>query len=272
MCLILLAAHAHPCYPLIVAANRDEAYDRPAAPAAFWDDEPRICAGRDLQHGGTWLGIACTGRFAAITNYRQASARATDKRSRGELTRNFLAGESSPQSYVTRLELRANDYNGFSLIVGNPESLWFYSNRGAGPQRISSGVHGLSNHLLDEPWPKVNRGIAKLEKLLGSEESELVPRLFDLLADRSAAPDDALPSTGVALERERALSASFIEGERYGTRASTVLLVAAHGHVLLQERAFGPGGRAAGQTEQRFRLDALAAGPLSSPLRPRKRA
>lgn len=263
MCLILLAAQSHPRYPLIVAANRDESYSRPSAPAAFWEDEPRICAGRDLEQGGTWLGIARSGRFAAITNYRQAAGRSPDKRSRGELTRGFLAGHDGPQAYLSHLERHADEYNGFSLIVGTPDALWFYSNRGARPQRIEGGVHGLSNHLLDEPWPKVKRGIAELQALLRADEEELVQRLFALLADRAAADDHLLPATGVTLERERSLSASFISAAAYGTRASTVLLVGVDGSVVLNERAFGPYGRPAGTSEQRFQLERAISGGMA---------
>lgn len=253
MCLILLAANAHPAYPLIVAANRDEAYSRDAAPAAFWDDEPDVFAGRDLERGGTWLGISRDGRFAAITNYRQGRS-ADAERSRGELTREFLAGDAAPHEYLRSVAERAESYNGFSLIVGAPGELWFYSNRGATPQRIEPGVHGLSNHLLDEPWPKVRRGVAELTALLRAGESELVTNLLQLLGDRAPAPDELLPSTGIALERERALSASFIGGTTYGTRASTVLLVGADARVLFTERRFGPAGAAAGETEQRFEI------------------
>lgn len=253
MCLILIAAGAHPDYPLIVAANRDESYSRPAAPAAFWKDEPEVFGGRDLERGGTWLGVARSGRFAAITNYRQGRS-ADAGRSRGELTREYLTGNAAPADYLARVEQRAALYNGFSLIVGYPGELWFYSNRGAAPQRIAPGVHGLSNHLLDEPWPKVRRGIAELSALLRAGEDELVTSLLQLLADRAPAPDALLPTTGVALERERALSASFIEGATYGTRASTVLLVRADARVLFRERSFGPEGAQLGEIEQRFEI------------------
>ena len=256
MCLILFATNAHPDYPLIVAANRDETYSRPTAPAAFWEDHQHVFAGRDLEHGGTWLGISRNGRFAAVTNYRQA--RNPDaEHSRGALTREYLTGNATPATYVRGVDERAEAYSGFSLIVGDPGGgeLWFYSNRGAAPQSIAAGVHGLSNHLLDEPWPKVLRGIAGLTSLLRAGESEMVASLLELLRDRAPAPDGLLPSTGIPLERERARSASFIEGATYGTRASTVLLVAADGRALFRERRFGPGGAAAGDTEQRFEID-----------------
>jgi uncharacterized protein with NRDE domain len=254
MCLILFAANAHPDYPLIVAANRDEAYSRPASPAAFWKDEPDVFGGRDLERGGTWLGMARSGRFAAITNYRQGRA-ADAERSRGELTREYLTGNETPGKYLNDVQARAAAYNGFSLIAGYPGELWFYSNRGSAPQRIPPGVHGLSNHLLDEPWPKVRRGIAELTALLRAGELELVASLLQLLSDRAPAPDTLLPSTGIELERERALSASFIEGAAYGTRASTVILVGADARVLFRERRFGPQGAQLGETEQRFGIE-----------------
>ncbi len=257
MCLILFAAHAHPKYHLIVAANRDESYSRPAASAGSWQDDPRVYGGRDLLHGGTWLGLTTTGRFAAITNYRQRPRPARGEHSRGELTRDFLKGSHAPGIYIREVEQRAAIYTGFSLIVGDLNELWFYSNRGNGPQLITPGVHGLSNHLLDEPWPKVRSGIAALQSLLRADDAELTHALFNVLADREPAPDDMLPSTGLERERERAVSASFITGETYGTRASTVILVGTDGHVVYLEHRFGPCGAPAGDTELAFELTHL---------------
>jgi uncharacterized protein with NRDE domain len=254
MCVILFAAGAHPRYPLIVAANRDEAYARPAAPAAFWSDSPHVYAGRDLEQRGTWLGLSVDGRFAAITNYRQGSAGVEAPRSRGELTRAYLEGGGDAQEYLERVARRYDQYRGFSMILGRPEQLYFCSNRAERIEAIAPGVHGLSNRLLDEPWPKVRRGIQAIEGLLGADQSTLTRELFDLLADTSTAPDHLLPSTGIALERERDLSAVFIPGATYGTRASTVVLVNAEGEVLYVERSFGPGGAPIGTTEQRFAL------------------
>lgn len=255
MCLILLAIDAHPKYPLIIAANRDEAYSRPAAHASFWEDHPRVYAGRDLEKGGTWLGMTRNVRFAATTNYRQGTRSADAKHSRGELTRDYLTGVDTPEDYLRRVEAQAEDYNGFSLIVGDGDAYWFYSNRGGVAQKITPGVHGLSNHLLDEPWPKVRKGTGILASLLHTGESELVARLFALLADRTPAPDDLLPATGVPVERERRRSASFIADETYGTRASTVLLVGTDAHALFCERNFGPQGSPSGESAHRFELD-----------------
>jgi uncharacterized protein with NRDE domain len=263
MCLILLATRAHPRFPLIVAANRDEAYARPAASAAFWSDHPGIYGGRDLEHGGTWLAIATSGRFAAITNYRQAQHLDNAPLSRGALTRDYLAGNDDPERYLDAIEAHRNDYRGFSLLAGTPDALFFYSNRADGVQPIPPGVHGLSNRLLNEPWPKVLNGISVLSSLLASDETEIVRRLFELLADRTPGPDHLLPSTGIARERERALSAAFIPGETYGTRASTVIVTGADGDTLYAERTFGPHGILLGRTEQRLQLHCSASARLT---------
>jgi uncharacterized protein with NRDE domain len=255
MCVILFAARSHARYPLIVAANRDEAFGRPAAPAAFWQDHPHVYGGRDLTHGGTWLGFTTTGRFAAITNYRQGPGLKDAPRSRGALTRDFLAGSEDPAAYTQRIAPHGAEYGGYSLIAGTLAQLFFISNRAGAPQPIAPGVHGLSNRLLDEPWPKVQRGMAVLDALSHASEARLLEGLFEVLADRSPAPDHLLPSTGIALERERDLSALFIAGEGYGTRASTVLLVRADGEVVFVERSFGARGRALGVAEERFTLD-----------------
>jgi uncharacterized protein with NRDE domain len=254
MCLILFAIGAHPRFPLIVAANRDEAYARPASDAAFWEDEPHVYGGRDLKRGGTWLGLASNGRFAAITNYRQRPRAGDAPRSRGDLTRDYLTGTAEPLEYLQGAEERRGQYRGFSLIAGSPHGLYFYSNRSNGIQPIPPGVHGLSNRLLDEPWPKVQRGVAVLTGLLESSEADVTEALLVLLRDRTAAPDHLLPSTGIALERERALSAAFIAGDTYGTRASTVVLVSKDGDVLFCERTFGPHGTPLNSTDRRFNL------------------
>jgi len=255
VCLILFACAAHPRFPLIVAANRDEAYARPAAAAAFWQDAPHVYGGRDLEQGGTWLGLTRGGRFAAVTNYRQAEPRAADARSRGELTRDFLFGSDRADLYVQRVAKRGAEYNGFSLIAGVPTELYFCSNRGGEPARITPGVHGLSNHLLDEPWPKVLRGVAVIEELLDAEEEEIIPTLAAMLADGERAPDALLPITGRGREHERLRSSAFIAAASYGTRASTIVLVRADGQVFFRETLFGAFGTMLGSREQRFALD-----------------
>ena len=261
MCLILLAWHAHPDYPLIFAGNRDEAYDRPSVAADFWKDQPDIFGGRDLEKGGTWLGLARAGRFAAVTNYRDGRARKAAPLSRGELTAGFLRGSGEPHDYLESVAPAAGQYGGFSLLVGNFDRLCYLSNRGNGIEDLSPGVHGLSNHLLDTPWPKVRRGTQRLSALLKSGEAALLEGLFDALSDRSPAPDAELPDSGVGLPRERELSPAFIAGERYGTRASTVLLVNRGNEALFVERPYGPNGRSLGNVvSRRFPLQVRASG------------
>jgi uncharacterized protein with NRDE domain len=254
MCLVLLAWRMHPEFPLVFAGNRDEAYERPSAAAGFWADDPEIFGGRDLEKGGTWLGVTRTGRLAAVTNYRGGSAARTAPRSRGELTVAFLRGTSEPRAYLEEVATRPSDYGGFTLIAGDPERMHCVSNRAPGIVEITPGVHGLSNHLLDTPWPKVRRGRERLAALMKADEAGLVRGLFEALADRTAAPDAELPDTGVGLQRERELSCAFVAGERYGTRASTVLLVSRNGEVVCVERRYGARGAALGETKQRFAL------------------
>jgi uncharacterized protein with NRDE domain len=254
MCLILLAWRAHPDFPLVFAGNRDEAYERPSAAAGFWADDPDVFGGRDLEKGGTWLGVTRTGRLAAVTNYRDGSVPKTAPRSRGELAAAFLRGADAPRAYLERASARASDYGAFSLIVSDMERMHWLSNRGRGIGEIPPGVHGLSNHLLDTPWPKVVRGKQRVSALLTAKEPELIRGLFDALADRSAAPDAELPDTSVGLQRERELSPAFIAGERYGTRASTVLLVSRESEVVCVERRFGAQGVPQGEAVRRFEV------------------
>jgi uncharacterized protein with NRDE domain len=252
MCLILLAWRAHPEYPLVFAGNRDEAYARPSAAARFWADDPEIFGGKDLDKGGTWLGVTRSGRLAAVTNYRDGAAARTPPRSRGELAADFLRGADSPRAYLEGVAARASDYGGFTLIVTDLQRMCWISNRGGGIGEVAPGVHGLSNHLLDTPWPKVTRGKQRLSALMKANEADLVAGLLDALADRAVAADSELPDTGVGLQRERELSPAFVAGERYGTRASTALLVSRGNEVVCVERRFGARGVPQGETAQRF--------------------
>jgi uncharacterized protein with NRDE domain len=239
MCLILFAYKAHPQYRLILAANRDEFYDRPTQHAGWWDSNPDLLAGRDLKAGGSWLGITRNGYFAALTNYRDPGQMRTDASSRGELVSAYLQNGGDPQAYMEDLKDRGHRYNGFNLLVSDQNSLWYYSNMGAGPTELEPGVYGLSNHLLDTPWPKVQKGVAGLNYLINDHALNL-DSVFTLLADPARATDDHLPQTGVGLELERLLSPVFIQSPRYGTRASTVLLVDETGQVTFEERSFIP--------------------------------
>lgn len=241
MCLILFATDHHPRWRLVVAANRDEFFARPTAPAAWWDDAPFVLAGRDLRDGGTWMGITRTGRFAAVTNFREPENYRVGAPSRGHLVGNFLRGRATPEGYLKGLSRLAEQYNGFNLLVGDARDLAYFSNRAEGAWRLGPGVYGLSNHLLDTPWPKVARGKEDLRAALEGPEGELEGALFATLALRDPAPDAELPRTGIGPERERALSAAFISTPEYGTRASTVLLVGHGGEVRMTERTTVPG-------------------------------
>jgi uncharacterized protein with NRDE domain len=224
MCVIYLAYQHDADTPLILIANRDEFYERPSAAAKYWDDAPDIYAGRDLVGGGTWLGVTRGGRLAAVTNYRDPSA-PTGSRSRGELVAGFLRSHLSPCSYIDDIQSNAKEYSGFNLIVGQigrNSELFYYSNRGGEPFEVTPGIYGLSNHLLNTPWPKVRNGRERFAELL-ADGSATDENLFRLLSDETLAPDDELPSTGIPFEKEKALSAIFIKTPGYGTRCSSVV-------------------------------------------------
>ncbi|MBK8183110.1 MAG: NRDE family protein [Candidatus Competibacteraceae bacterium] len=235
MCLILVAYRHHPSYPLIVAANRDEFYDRPTAALAFWSDTPTIMAGRDLKAGGAWLGVTPTGRFAALTNYRDPARLIPSAPSRGQLVSDYLRSEEPARAYLDRLAQQADVYNGFNLLLGDAEGLFYYANFDGPPRALAPGLYGLSNHFLDTPWPKVERSRAALRRVLQRCTHPTADELLGILTDRMPAPDGELPRTGVPLEWERWLSPIFIAAPGYGTRASTVLLARAFGGARLVE-------------------------------------
>ena len=257
MCLILFAFQASNEYPLVVAANRDEAYARPTAAAAFWPDHPYVYGGRDLEMGGAWMGLTLSGRFAAVTNFRDGYPKAGAPRSRGELVGGYLTGHADAHAYLQTVAARQTEYAGFGTLAGTLQSLWFLSNYGQGVQAVAPGVHGLSNHLLDTPWPKVASGKQALAALLQNSEPALQEKCFDMLGDRSVAAAHALPDTGIGLPREKALGAKFIAvDDRYGTRACTVIIVDRKGSVTYAERSFGAHGRFLGEVSRQFQLTA----------------
>lgn len=257
MCLILLAHDVHPTYRLVVAANRDEFYARPTAPAAFWSDAPDVLGGRDLNAGGTWMGVTRAGRFAAVTNVRDMAPPPADAPSRGHLVGDFLRGGDEPRAYLDALAARGDAFAGFNLLVGDGHSLGWISNRGGAPRMLRRGVYGLSNALLDTPWPKVVRGKEAMRDALAGPEEMLERALFTALRDEAWAPDASLPDTGVGLDRERVLSSLFIVSPEYGTRASTVLLVARDGRTTFVERRVTPGTPE--MEERRFELPGILA-------------
>jgi len=254
MCLILLATKVHPDWPLVIAANRDEWRDRGAQEAHWWWDAPALLAGRDLRAGGTWMGITRAGRIAAITNFRDPADRRTTAPSRGQLVTECLLGALQPDDYLATLAMRAADFNAFNLIAGDADGLWIFSSRERGVHKIPPGVHGLSNHVLNEPWPKVSRGRSALGKILREGADDVEP-LFELLGDTTRPPDGALPDTGVGVTWERVLAPALIRGVRYGTRCSTVLMVGRDRKVIFEERTRDAKGDVTGTARHEFALD-----------------
>ncbi|MFO0451391.1 MAG: NRDE family protein [Pseudomonadota bacterium] len=250
MCLLAFAWQRSTRHRLWLAGNRDEFHGRAAAPMQWWS-APRLLAGRDLQAGGTWLGVGEDGRFAVVTNFR-GGATPSGAPSRGELIPAFLGGGLGALEYLRGLAARGRAYAGFSLLAGDAGSLGYYSNHDpAGPRELGPGVYGLSNGLLDSPWPKVVRTRETLAQLVAAAPDEPpVESLFDLMRDGTVAPDEQLPDTGVGRAIERRLSPAFIVGPDYGTRCTTVLAIRADGSFVAAERSFDPDGRAT--TERSF--------------------
>jgi uncharacterized protein with NRDE domain len=242
MCLIVFAWRVVPGAPLIAAANRDEFYDRPAAAAGAWPENPKVFAGRDLKGGGSWMGITQEGpngpKFAALTNIRGPQERRTDAPSRGALVADYLSGDLGAEEYIAKIAEGADAYNGFNLVLGDRERLFWFSNRGAEDDRngreLAPGIYGISNSLLDAPWPKVVRTKAQFASLLCQGAPE--DAFFEMLADTTRAPDLRLPDTGIELDLERVLSAVCIETAGYGTRTSTVVKLYADAPAELHER------------------------------------
>ena len=253
MCLILLAWQSHPDYPLVVAANRDEFYSRRAASADFLPDHPHVLAGRDLEAGGTWLGITRQGRFAALTNFRDPASHKPAAPSRGNLVADFLKGDAGIDAYLDRLDPAA--YNGFNLLLGNVANngrLVAFSNVSGVRHELTPGIYGLSNALLDTPWPKVGAGKRALQQAIAALPDESA--LFQLLADQAVHPDDALPATGVSPEWERLLSAAFVRSPDYGTRCSTLIKLGADGTGIFDEQTWLPDAKAGERRRFRFKL------------------
>jgi uncharacterized protein with NRDE domain len=256
MCLILIAHNADPRYRLVIAANRDEFLRRPTAGAVYWPDAAHVLGGRDLEKGGGWLAITTDGRWAAVTNFRDGKTPEPGTRSRGELVAGFVRGSATAQAYVAALDQVIGQFHGFNLLAGDASGVHYLSNRDDGAMQLAPGLYGLSNHHLDTPWPKVEHGKRGMRAALARDAGpdRLIESLLDLLADRSLAQTNALPSTGVSLEWEKLLSAAFICTPDYGTRASTVVLVEADGEVHFRERSFAQGGELAEDRRYRFTL------------------
>jgi len=251
MCLLVLAWQAHPRYRLVVAANRDEFHERPAAPLAKWGPPDEILAGRDLRAQGTWLGLDPHRRFGVITNFRELQRPQPDAPTRGALIPDYLRGAAGAEAFLAGLQPQAPRYSGFNLLLTDRDSLWYASNRADAFARcLPPGVYGLSNEFLDTPWPKLRRVRRRFDAWLGDPGNGTAADLFALLNDRTTAgADEELPRTGIPEDWERVLSAPFVLHPDYGTRASTVLLLERSGAGLLAERRFDPHGRLLGETQ-----------------------
>jgi uncharacterized protein with NRDE domain len=252
MCLLVFAWLSHPRYRLVLAGNRDEFHERPTAGLSWWNDDPRILAGRDLRAGGTWLGLSRTGRFGAVTNVRDAEAPAPGAVSRGSLVPDYLRDSGDPVAHLERLATSNVGHAGYNLLVGDPHSLAYHSNaRPAERRPLEPGIYGLGNHRLDEPWPKLTRTRERLAAVL--ESSDPTPdELYAVLTDRT--PADTTEPAAVSLPPglQQALTAPFVVHERYGTRCSTVVLVEHDGRTAMFERRYDPRGAQTGASRHEF--------------------
>ncbi|MFN0164568.1 MAG: NRDE family protein [Burkholderiales bacterium] len=248
MCLIAFALDAVPGYRLLVAANRDEFHARPTAPAARWDDAPGVFAGRDLRDGGTWMGLAQGGRFAALTNHRNGAPAERAPRSRGHLVAQFLRTDSQARAYAQQVGRDRHAYNGFNLLVACEADLWFVADDEA-PQRVEPGLHTLSNARLDTPWPKATGLAADMAYATraNGDEDGLFAALFAALADARPAADATLPDTGIGMTRERELSPRMIINPVYGTRSACVLAIRSDGTARFEETSFDAIGQVTGR-------------------------
>ncbi|MGH8800908.1 MAG: NRDE family protein, partial [Casimicrobiaceae bacterium] len=264
MCLAVFALDAHSRYRLVVAANRDEFYARPAAAAHWWHAEngTQLLGGRDLEAGGTWFGVNARGRWAFVTNVREPGRHDPLAPSRGRIVPALLADSADAVTAMHHAVADAATCNGFNAVAGDAGGIAFGSNRQPGVITVAGGVHGVSNATLDTPWPKLVQARERLARFAAAGTEDAAP-LWELLADRTFAPDPLLPHTGVAPELERMLSAAFIVSPRYGTRASTLLTVDLDGRVWLAERSFDAESCLAGEVEFRFRIPAHAAPPCN---------
>lgn len=240
MCLIVFGYRNVPDYYLVMAANRDEFYERPTRSARFWKSNPDLLAGKDLKAGGTWLGIRKNGRFAAITNYRDMNSYDPHAKSRGKLVSGYLKSEDSPKKYLSQLQQNAGEYNGFNLLVGDLSGFYHYSNRENRINLIKPGIHGISNALLNTAWPKVEESKDKFSTYT-HEQKLTESNLFDLLLNKKTWPVQELPETGLTDEMEKAVSACFIQSPDYGTRCSTLIFIKYDGTVRFVERVYEPG-------------------------------
>jgi len=258
MCFIVFSFKKHKKYKLIFCANRDEFYKRKTEKLHCWSlhsehENKRILAGKDMQSGGTWLGITKSGRFAALTNFREGTARNPDKTSRGLIVKNYLEGNDDPVTYAKQLELNKDKYEGFNIIFGSKDELYYFSNRSNGLLPISEGIYGLSNAALDTPWPKIRRGKKLFDKIISNDEVS-VEKLFRMLRDDKKPEKRELPVTGVSEEFEKELSPVFVKMNGYGTRSSSVILIDYNDNVEFYEKNYDSSGKEVNNSYYTFQI------------------
>ena len=254
MCILFIAQRQRKDYPLIIAANRDEFHARPTQSSHIWSSHPPIFAGKDLQAGGTWMGVTRSGRIAALTNIRKPDSENPQARSRGELVVRYLLSQSSDSAFTHELTQQANQFNGYNLLFGTWQKLQVFNNHREQVESVSDGVHGLSNASFNAPWPKVSRGVGALTEYCNNAINLEEEALFALLKDSTQAPDELLPSTGIEQAWEKRLSPIFIQSPEYGTRSSTLLLVKRDGSASWTERTFNREGEQINQANALFQF------------------
>jgi len=254
MCLIIVSYKAHPDYPLVLAANRDEMYQRPSRAAHFWPDSPSILAGQDVEQGGSWLGLHKNGRFAAVTNYRDGLKVTNAVTSRGLLVSEYLQSQCSSITFLEQRLADLNNYNGFNLIVGDMSALYFLSSREQTYEQLRKGIYGISNGDMDSAWPKVDWAKQQLSDLIADDAGNH-EAILAMLADRHIPVDKRLPDTGIGIEWERVLSPVFILAKEYGTRASTVLTIDNHNRARFSERTYDSQGNVENTSLYEFTIE-----------------
>lgn len=254
MCLLTFAWKTHPQYKLIFASNRDEFYQRNTAPAQYWDSTPNVLAGKDLEAGGTWMGINKNGRFTALTNYRDLKNLKTQAPSRGMLTLDYLQGHESPEEYLEQIFKNIDAYNGFNLLAGTPEDIYYLSNYEHKIRKLEAGIYGLSNALLDSDWFKVNRLKTKFNEII-QQADFTTQTLLDTLQDTTKPSDDQVQQTGLPMDKERMLSSMFIESPNYGTCSSAVILMDYDNQVSFVERVYNTGNDEVKEQSFSFKAD-----------------
>ena len=254
MCLIFISYNQHKEFPFVAIANRDEFYDRPADQIKHWQDNPEIIGGKDLTGGGTWMGVTTTGHFAMLTNYRDMANIKSNAPTRGKLVSNYLKGKFDPANYLQALNLTAANYNGYNIILGTFNDPWYYSNQNNKIYRLGTGSYGLSNALIDTPWPKLSSGKERFNQILSHDNFDDA-ELFDFMLNKELADDKHLPETGIGYAKEKQLSSRFILMDGYGTRNTTLIKVDRQGLGLISERVFNNTGNQVKEKTIQFKVN-----------------